>query len=133
MPFRHKTIKMNIDSVREFCLSLPNVTENVQWGDQLLFRVGGRIFAMVSLEPGSGVRLCCKCSPERFAELLEVEGAAPAPYVGRFKWIGLEAFDTLPDPELREVIRESYDLVAAKLPKGKRRARAKRSSKAGRR
>ena len=112
-----------LDSIREYCLSLPGVTENIQWEDALLFRVGGRIFVSVNLNPAGEDRIAFKCDPETFAELLEREGARPAAYVGRFQWIGLRDFNVLPAAELRELIRASYDLIAAKLPKKKPRAR----------
>ena len=108
-----------LDSIREYCLSLPAVTENIQWEDVLLFRVGGKIFAMVNLDPAAEDRIAFKCDPETFAELLEREGARPAAYVGRFQWIGLRDFNVLPAAELRELIRASYDLVKGKLPKKK--------------
>jgi predicted DNA-binding protein (MmcQ/YjbR family) len=118
-----------LDSIREYCLSLPAVTENIQWEDVLLFRVGGKIFVMMNLDPAAEDRIAFKCDPETFAELLEREGARPAAYVGRFQWIGLRDFNVLPAAELREVIRASYELVKAKLPKKKlaaRRARRER-------
>ena len=73
---------MNFDSFRKFCLSLPHATEDVQWGDDLLFRIAGKIFASYNLNPASGHRVAFKCTPERAAELLEIEGAERAPYVG---------------------------------------------------
>jgi len=115
-----------LDSIREYCLSLPGATENIQWEDVLLFRVGGKIFVMVSLDPAATDRIAFKCDPETFAELLEREGARPAAYVGRFKWVGLRDFNVLASAELRELIRASFELVRAKLPKNKpatRRAR----------
>jgi len=112
-----------LDSIREYCLSLPGVTENIQWEDALLFRVGGKIFVSVNLNPAGEDRIAFKCDPETFAELLEREGARPAAYVGRFQWIGLRDFNVLPAAELREMIRASYDLIAAKLPKKKLPAR----------
>jgi predicted DNA-binding protein (MmcQ/YjbR family) len=118
-----------LDSIREYCLSLPDSTERIQWEEALLFCVGGRIFTMVNLNPAGQDRIAFKCDPETFAELLEREGARPAAYVGRFKWIGLRDFSVLSAAELRELIRKSYDLVKAKLPKKKltrRRARARR-------
>ena len=115
-----------LDSIREYCLSLPAVTENIQWEDVLLFRVGGKIFAMVNLDPAAEDRIAFKCDPETFAELLEREGARSAAYVGRFQWIGLRDFNVLPAAELRELICASYDLVAAKLPKKKPAARRAR-------
>ena len=106
-----------LDSVREFCLSLPGATEGIQWEDALLFRVGGKIFVSVNLNPAGEDRIAFKCDPETFAALLEREGARPAAYVGRFQWIGLRDFNVLPAAELRELIRASYELVKAKLPK----------------
>jgi len=108
-----------LDSIREYCLSLPGTTEGIQWEDALLFRVGGKIFVSVNLNPAGEDRIAFKCDPETFAELLEREGARPAAYVGRFQWIGLRDFNVVPAAELRELIRASYDLVKAKLPKKK--------------
>jgi predicted DNA-binding protein (MmcQ/YjbR family) len=115
-----------LDSIRDYCLSLPDTAEKIQWEDVLLFRVGGKIFVMVNLDPAATDRISFKCDPETFAELLEREGARPAAYVGRFQWIGLRDFNVLPAAELRELIRASYELAKAKLPKKKpasRRAR----------
>jgi predicted DNA-binding protein (MmcQ/YjbR family) len=108
-----------LDSIRDYCLSLPAVTENVQWQDGLVFRIGGKIFVTINLNPAGEDRIVFKCDAETFAELLEREGARPAAYVGRFKWIGLRDFNVLPAAELRELIRASYELVKAKLPKRK--------------
>jgi predicted DNA-binding protein (MmcQ/YjbR family) len=116
---------MDLDSLRAYCLSLPHATEDIQWGDNLLFRIGGKIFAIASLEPDAPTRLAFKCSPERFAELLEIVGTQPAPYLARAKWVALEHFNVLRDDDLREVLRESYDLVFAKLPKKTRESLAK--------
>jgi predicted DNA-binding protein (MmcQ/YjbR family) len=108
-----------LDAIREYCLSLPDTTENIQWQDVLLFRIGGKIFVMVNLNPAGSDRIAFKCDPETFAELLEREGARPAAYVGRFQWIGLRDFNVLPAAELRALIRASYEMVKAKLPKKK--------------
>jgi predicted DNA-binding protein (MmcQ/YjbR family) len=59
-------------------------------------------------------RLSIKCTPEQFAELTEQEGISPAPYVGRYKWVLLERLAVLSPPELKELIRESYAMVASK-------------------
>jgi predicted DNA-binding protein (MmcQ/YjbR family) len=112
---------MDLESLRRFCLSLPHATEGMQWGDHLLFRVGGKIFAMTGLEPGSGLSL--KCTPEKCAELLEVEGIEKAAYVGRYHWITVASLNTLPPSELKDLLRASYELVLAKLPAKSRTAR----------
>ena len=104
---------MNVDSLRDYCLSFPQAKETLQWGETICFKAAGKIFAMLSLAsvPRS---LCFKCTPERFSELCEQEGIRPAPYVGRYKWILLERLDVLGDEELEGLIRQSYEMVAAK-------------------
>jgi predicted DNA-binding protein (MmcQ/YjbR family) len=109
-------IIMNIDSIRAHCLSLPHATENIQWGDDLCFKVGGKLFAVLNLE-SSPTTLGFKCNDEKFAELIEVEGIIPAPYLARAKWVLLQSPDVLPDNEIKDLLTESYRLVFAKFPK----------------
>ena len=108
---------MDIESVRKFCLSLPHVTEDVQWGNDLLFRIGNKMFAVVSLEPSSDHSMSFKCTPEVFAELIERAGIVPAPYVARYHWVALERFDVMPERELKELLKNAYQLIFDKLPK----------------
>ncbi|MGC2197235.1 MAG: MmcQ/YjbR family DNA-binding protein [Terriglobales bacterium] len=115
---------MNVDSIRAYCLSFPRTTEKLQWGDDLCFKIAGKIFAMLGLD---NPRLCFKCTPDVFAELIEREDIRPAPYVGRYKWVMLDRLDALREPELEELVRQSYDMVAAKAPKS---AKARRKPKA---
>jgi predicted DNA-binding protein (MmcQ/YjbR family) len=119
-------LPVNVDSLRRFCLSFPETAENLQWGETLCFKVRGKLFVLLSLDAVPPT-LCCKASPERFAELLECEGIVPAPYVGRYKWVLLERLDALPAGELEDLIRQSYEMVAAKAPK--RRKKKSRPSK----
>ena len=108
---------MDHESIREFCLSLPHATERVQWGNDLLFCVGEKMFTVLALDPSHGVCLSFKCTPEVFAELTERDGIIPAPYVARYHWVALERFDALKTAEMKSLIKNSYDLVLAKLPK----------------
>jgi predicted DNA-binding protein (MmcQ/YjbR family) len=108
---------MDIESIRSFCLSLPHTDEKVQWGNDLLFRIGEKMFAVAALEPGHGVALSFKCTPEKFAELVEQAGIIPAPYMARHHWVGLERFDALPDRELKPLLTNAYQMVLEKLPK----------------
>jgi predicted DNA-binding protein (MmcQ/YjbR family) len=108
---------MDIESVRKFCLSLPHVTEDVQWENDLLFRIGNKMFAVVSLEPASDHCMSFKCTPQVFAELTEREGIMPAPYVARYQWVALERFDVLPESELKDLLKNAYQLIFEKLPK----------------
>jgi predicted DNA-binding protein (MmcQ/YjbR family) len=107
---------LKIDWIRRYCISMPHATESVQWGDNLVFKVGGKMFAIVALEPAK-VWLSLKCSPEAFAEMVERPGVVPAPYLARNHWIALETEDALNTAEAERLIRGSYELVIAKLPK----------------
>ena len=108
---------MTLEKLRKHCLSYPAATEQIQWGADLVFKVGGKMFAVAATEPGASHSLSFKCSDERFGELVEREGIVPAPYMARAKWVALETFDALADREIQECIRQSYDLVFAKLTK----------------
>jgi len=110
---------MNIDQLRELCLSFPGATEQVQWGDDLVFKVGGKMFAVTPLEPAR-LWLSLKVDPQEFADLTERPGVIPAPYLARAKWVALESAQTLPRLEVAELLRKSYDLVAGKLPRALR-------------
>ena len=107
---------MGIEWVRRHCLSFPHATENVQWGNDLVFKVGGKMFAVTVLEP-TDVYLSFKCSPEEFAELTELPGVIPAPYLARAQWVALESEDALSAATVKRLLRKSYDLVFAKLTK----------------
>lgn len=108
---------MNAESIREYCLSLPHVTEVVQWGGHLVLKVGGKMFAVVALEPQDDVVLSFKATSDQFYELQEWPGIVPAPYLARSQWLALEQFGVVRDDELKELLATSYRLVFEKLPK----------------
>ena len=108
---------MDIESTHTVCLSFPHVTEEVLWGNDLVFKIGGKMFAVIGLDPGSDHCMSFKCTPEKFAELIEEDGIVPAPYVARYHWVALERFNALSEKELKALLRTAYDLVLAKLPK----------------
>jgi predicted DNA-binding protein (MmcQ/YjbR family) len=115
---------MDIEQVRKLCLSFPGATEQMQWGDDLVFKVGGKMFAVVPLVPAR-VWMSLKADPEAFAELTERPGVIPAPYLARAKWIAIESPQAVSPSEVAALLRNSYDLVAAKLTHA---ARAKLAS-----
>jgi predicted DNA-binding protein (MmcQ/YjbR family) len=107
-----------VEWVRQFCLSLPGTTERVQWEHNLLFSIAGKMYCIANLEPAMGpAKIAFKCTPEKFAELVEIEGVIPAPYLARNHWVSLVEMNALPQKELKTLIRESYQLVMAKLPR----------------
>ncbi len=107
---------MDIDRLRNLLSSLPGATEQIQWEHDLVFKVGGKMFAVVPLESVQ-VHLSFKCSDEDFADLIERPGIIPAPYLARAHWVALESETTLPHHELERLLRQAYSLVVAKLPK----------------
>jgi predicted DNA-binding protein (MmcQ/YjbR family) len=107
-----------LDWVRAFCLSLPHATEDVKWEHNLLFRIAGKMFCVANLEPGmSPSKIAFKCTPEKFADLVEINGIIPAPYMAHNHWVSMIEMDALRQPEIKELIQDSYQLVLAKLPK----------------
>jgi len=106
---------MNLEALREFCLQFPGATEQVQWGADLLFKVGGKMFAITGLE--GPFHLSLKTTPEMFAELIQRPEVAPAAYLGRHHWIAIHSETAVPAREFKELITLSYELVRAKLPK----------------
>jgi len=110
---RAQILLMDLDSIRTYCLSLPHATEDIQWGNDLLFRISGKIFTGISLDPPHS--LSFKCTPEKFDELIELDGIIPAPYTARNKWVMLERLDAINDSELKRLIKISYEMIFAKL------------------
>ena len=107
---------MNIDEIRKFCLSLPHATEDIKWGNDLTFCIGKKMFAVTGLETAQA-SVSFKCTPEKFAELVEKDGIIPAHYVARYHWVTVEKLDALETTELKDLIKNSYEMVLEKLPK----------------
>jgi predicted DNA-binding protein (MmcQ/YjbR family) len=107
---------MDIEWVRNLCLSFPQTTEEEVWENDLTFKVAGKMFAHSVLIPAP-VWLSFKASGESFSDLTERVGIIPAPYLARAKWVALETKDALSPDELSSLLRASYDMVVAKLPK----------------
>lgn len=116
---------MDVDEIREYCLAFPEATENLQWGDDLCFKIAGKIFVTLALT-AIPQKVCFKCTPDAFAELIEREDIHPAPYVGRYKWVILDRLNALPRNELRDLIRQSYEMVRAKAPKIRKKPRTRK-------
>jgi predicted DNA-binding protein (MmcQ/YjbR family) len=108
---------MNHEFVRAFCLKLPHVTEEVLWSDTLVFKVGGRMFALLNLAESRATRLAFKCDAEQFSQLTELEDVVPAPFLARAYWVSLQRFDALSPPDLKHRLQSAYDLILAKLSK----------------
>lgn len=110
--------KKKADPLYELCRSLPGVTEDVKWEDDLVFSVGGKMFAAFDLPDGEP--LFFKTDPESFELLTQLPGISPSPYLARAHWVRLESRSTLPVKEVEALLRDAHRLVAAKLSKRRR-------------
>ena len=103
----------------------PGVESAIKWEDDLVFTVAGKMFCVLCVRdsgnasPGGSAigRLSFKVEDERFLELTERPGFAPAPYLARAHWVLVAAPERLPAAELAGFLRRSYELVRARLPR----------------
>lgn len=109
---------MNIEQIRAFCLSLPSATEDVKWENDLCFCIAGKMFCVTGLNGPFGASF--KVKDDEFDELSTTPNIRPAAYVARYKWIYVDAEDRFTQDKWEHYIRQSYELVKAKLPKGLR-------------
>ncbi len=110
---------MTNERIREHCLSLPHVTEVERWGGHLLFKVAGKMFAMIDLD---GHSCSLKCTAEKYAELVEIEDIVPTGHnMWKYSWVTMQTLSAVPDREFRELLSAAYNIVRAGLP-GKIRA-----------
>lgn len=106
---------MTNESIRSHCLSLPHVTEVVQWGEHLIFKVGGKMFAIIDLE---GHSCSLKCTPEKYGELVETADIVPCSHnMWKYNWVTTETLDAVADAAFRELLTASYEIVRTGLPK----------------
>lgn len=107
-------------AIARICLALPGATKNVQWGNDLVFKVGGKMFAVMGANPGEPTDLSFKAGDGSFEILTRLKGITPAPYLARAKWVRLDHLGVLPEGELRAYLARSHALAAAGLSKKRR-------------
>lgn len=107
------------DPLVAFCRALPGATADVKWGADLIFSVGGKMFAGFPLPGGDPVGF--KVDPLVFAGLVGHDGVVPAPYMAKHSWVSVTDRSLLPLATLEDLLAESHRLVAAKLPQRTRR------------
>lgn len=106
---------MNVEWLQKYCLSLPYVTEDVKWEDNLCFLLAEKIFCLVHL--GNEFSCAIKVNEEDFFELTERDGINQASHFARNKWIAISESSSLTKKEWEHYLKQSYDLVKSKLPK----------------
>jgi predicted DNA-binding protein (MmcQ/YjbR family) len=109
---------MNIEELREFCLKMPGVTEDIKWGNHLVFSVAGKIFCLTDLDPPFHVAM--KVPEEQFDELTVSGGIVQASHFARRQWVTVLDESSLGRADWEKFILQSWQLVVAKLPARKR-------------
>ena len=110
---------MNLEELRNYCLSLPHVTEDMPFDEDILvFRICNRIFALTNLERNP-VSVNLKCNPERAVELREQypNKIVAGYHMNKKHWNTVRIDGSLPDSLIEEWITDSYNLVVMGLPK----------------
>jgi predicted DNA-binding protein (MmcQ/YjbR family) len=107
------------EAQRQLAAGLKAATEDIKWGMDLVYSVGGKMFCvfMLDAETGQAKSMGFKVDPERFLELTGVPGVGPAPYLARAKWVQVKQGHALKAKELEALVRSSHTLVAARLTK----------------
>lgn len=97
------------------CRALPGVTEDVKWGDNLVFSVAEKMFAVFQLPDLTACSF--KVDADLFPSLVEQPGIEPAPYLARHSWVYLADRTAVPAGALEDFLGRAHAIVAAKLPK----------------
>lgn len=105
---------MDIETFREYCLSLPGTTEGMKW-DHLCFMIEEKIFVIVAIDKGNS--FSTKCTPEEFEELTARDGIQQAYHMAKKQWVQIADLEVLNTQELKNRVETSRALVLAKLPK----------------
>lgn len=103
--------------LRKLCKDWPGVTADIKWGADLVMSVAGKMFAAMPDDPKHPLQISFKVPDEQFLALTELPGIIPAPYLARVKWVQVRDDQRYGDAWLAARLRESYELVAAKLSK----------------
>ena len=107
-------LNMDIESFREYCLSLPGTTEGMKW-EHLCFMIEEKIFVIIAIDEGNSFSI--KCNPDDFDGLTARAGIAQAFHMAKRQWIQIANLDVLNDNELKSRVADSRAMVLAKLPK----------------
>jgi predicted DNA-binding protein (MmcQ/YjbR family) len=119
---------MDAERIRAYLLTLPHAAETMQWGANLVFwvgdkAIGGKMFALVNLDGDDGLKrnktspvISYAAGPQRYSELLEIEGIIPAPYMARIYWVAVEHWSVFRTTEWEQQLSAAHTLTFNKLP-----------------
>lgn len=106
-------------SLADFCRDLPGATEDIKWGDNLIFSIGDKMFA--GFEVDNEHEFAFKCDADDFDRLIEREGVIPAPYAAKYGWVKVLKKGALPRGEAEGLLRKAHGLIASCLSAKKQR------------
>ncbi len=106
---------MTTEEIQTICRQLPGVTEDIKWGHDLVFSIGGKMFCVVGLDQFP-VTASFKVTDEEFVEMSNMPGFKPAPYVAKYKWVWTEDIRKMKKTDWKKYLKQSYELVKEKLP-----------------
>jgi predicted DNA-binding protein (MmcQ/YjbR family) len=112
---------MDAERIRAYLVTLPHAVETMQWGANLVFwvgdkAIGGKMFALANLEPDGKAVISYAAGPQRYSELLEIEGVIPAPYMARIYWVAVERWNVFRTPEWEQELLAAHTLTLNKIP-----------------
>jgi predicted DNA-binding protein (MmcQ/YjbR family) len=119
---------MDAERIRTYILTLPHAVETMQWGANLVFwvgdkTIGGKMFALVNLDSDGGHErnktspvISYAAGPQRYSELLEIEGIILAPYMARIHWVAAERWNVFRATEWEQELHAAHTLTFNKLP-----------------
>ena len=111
---------MKYAEIEKFCLSLPGAKLSIQWGADHVYKVGGKMFAVLGPPEMRPQTMSFKTGDDSFAILTREKNIIPAPYLARAKWVQLEKLDALGTKDLKAYLTRAHAIVAAGLTKKKR-------------
>ncbi|HLA56618.1 MAG TPA: MmcQ/YjbR family DNA-binding protein [Flavobacterium sp.] len=106
---------MTIEDLQTICRAMPHVTEDIKWGHDLVFSIGGKMFCVAGLDQ-SPTTASFKATDDQFEEMSQRPGFKPAPYVAKYKWVFIDDINKMKKAEWEQYLSQSYGLVKAKLP-----------------
>ncbi len=119
---------LDAERIRAYLLTLPHAVETMQWGANLVFwvgdkTIGGKMFALINLDSDEGRErnktspvISYAAGPQRYSELLEIEGVIPAPYMARIYWVAVERWNVFRTAEWEQQLSAAHTLTSNKLP-----------------
>ena len=111
---------MNIEELRDFCLSLKGTEENCPWTQpqyQMLitFSVAGKWYCLADIDEK---RINVKCPTDKIPEMqAHYNGCVPAWHMNKTHWLGVNLESDVPDEVIRQLLTEGHQLIVSRLPK----------------